>query len=123
MKKPIVYIASPYTKGDPAMNTRCSMEVFDELMNDGIVWPVTPLWSHFQHIMFPRPYKDWVEYDLILIERLDACLRINAEYSKLGYKITESSGADGEVKYFQELNKPVFLSKDSLYEWVKSLND
>lgn len=116
--KPVVYIASPYTKGDPAINTRSQMQAFDELMNDGVVWPVVPLWSHFQHIAFPRHYQDWIDYDLALIERYDACLRLNSEYPPLSYRVTESSGADGEVKRFESLGKPVFYDKESLYEWA-----
>lgn len=119
MKKPVVYIASPYTKGDTAVNTRFQMQMFDELMNDGIVWPVAPLWSHVQHMAFPRKYEDWINYDLALIQRYDACFRLNATCPSLpDYLITESSGADGEEKEFQRQGKPVFYTKTSLYEWA-----
>lgn len=117
--KPVVYIASPYTKGDPAINTHFQCRVFDRLMSDGLVWPVVPLWSHFQHIVFPRHYQDWIDYDLALIERYDACLRLNAEHSQLDYSMEKSSGADGEVARFKELGKPVFFDVDALYEWVR----
>jgi hypothetical protein len=117
--KPVVYIASPYTKGDPAINTHCQLRAFDELMNDGIVWPFIPLTSHFIHLCFPRPYQDWIDYDLALIDRFDACLRLNAEMPELDYSVSHSSGADGEVARFKELGRPVFYDKQSLYEWVK----
>lgn len=118
--KPFVYIASPYTRGDQAMNTHFQCRVFHELMNDGIVWPYVPLWSHFQHAVFPRHYQDWIDYDLALLPKFDALLRLNAEIPELGYVQEESSGADGEVKAFEELGKPVFYSKYELYQWVKS---
>src|SRR5438477_12764451 len=86
--RPVVYIASPYSKGDPAINTHFQCQMFDRLMNDGVVWPVAPLWSHFQHTMFPRTYKDWVAYDLAMIPRYDACLRLNVEYPQLKYATT-----------------------------------
>ena len=121
--RPVVYIASPYSKGDPAINTHFQCSVFDRLMNDGRVLPIAPLWSHFQHTLFPRPYKDWVSYDLALLERYDACLRLAAEIPGLGYAESESSGADGEVRTFQELGKPVFRSIEDLYKWVDSLDD
>src|SRR3954470_3513635 len=70
--RPVVYIASPYTKGDPAINTHFQCELWDKMMTDGKVWPVAPLWSHFQHTTFPRKYEDWVAYDLALIARYDA---------------------------------------------------
>lgn len=120
--KPLIYVASPYTRGDTAINTRFQMLVFDQLMNDGKVWPVVPLWSHFQHIMFPRHYQDWIDYDLALLPRLDGCLRLNAEYDPLGYKVSESPGADGEVRAFMEMGKPVFYSIDSMYQWVEEIS-
>lgn len=117
--KPFVYIASPYTKGDPCVNTHVQLQMFDLLMDDGLVWPYTPLWSHFQHTCRPRPYKDWIEYDNAIIERMDACLRIDAEVPRLGYHVSESRGADREVALFTKLGKPVFYSVDDLYEWVR----
>lgn len=122
MSRPVVYIASPYTKGDPAINTYFQCEVFDQLMNDGLVWPVAPLWSHFQHTVKPRPYQDWTAYDLALIPRYDACLRLSAVHQRMEYIQTESSGADKEVATFLSLGKPVFMSIESLYVWVRSLN-
>jgi hypothetical protein len=118
--RPVVYIASPYSKGDPAINTHFQCKIFDQLMNDGIVWPVAPLWSHFQHTLFPRPYADWVAYDAAMIPRYDACLRLNAEYPELKYTETQSSGADKEVAQFQRLGKPVFYSIEDLYKWAKT---
>jgi hypothetical protein len=121
MPKPIVYVASPYTKGDPAINTRFQCQIWDELMTDGIVWPVVPLWSHFQHAMFPRPYRDWIDYDLALLPCYHACLRLDATCDVLpDYHISESSGADGEVAAFIKMGKPVFYDKQALYEWAKS---
>lgn len=119
--RPVVYIASPYSKGDPAINTHFQCSVFDRLMNDGRVLPVAPLWSHFQHTLFPRRYEDWVSYDLALLARYDACLRLAAEVPALGYAVSESSGADGEVKKFEEMGKPVFRSVEELYSWVDAL--
>lgn len=119
MTKKIIYIASPYTKGDQAINTHCQLRAFDELMNDGIVWPVIPLLSHFQHIFKPRHYQEWIDLDLALLERYDACLRIDAEYPELDYCVTESKGADGEVAAFKSMGKPVFTDKIALYEWAE----
>lgn len=119
--KPLVYIASAYTKGDPAINTHFQCMIFDHLMTDGIVLPYPPLWSHFQHTLFPRPYKDWVEYDLALITKMDACLRLTAEYYSrhIKYSQQESSGADNEVEAFLQAGKPVFYDIESLHDWAK----
>lgn len=118
--RPVVYIASPYTKGDPAINTHFQCEIWNRLMDDGVVWPVAPLWSHFQHTMYPRKYEDWVAYDLALIPRYDACLRLKSEYSRTGYSEEKSTGADNEVAEFKRLGKPVFYSIEELYAWAKN---
>lgn len=118
MHKPIIYIASPYTKGDPELNAHFQCRVFHELMNDGIVWPVAPLWAHFHHAIFPRHYQDWIDYDLALLTRYDGCLRLDAVLPDIGYEQKESSGADGEVKAFLEMGRPVFYDKESLYLWA-----
>jgi len=120
MAKAVVYIASPYSKGDPAINTHFQCMIFHQLMNDGRVWPVAPLWAHFQHIVFPRPYQDWIDYDKALLRLYDACLRVNPSFPELNYSETQSSGADGEVEYFKSTGKPVFCSIDDLYAWVDS---
>lgn len=119
MRKPFVYVASPYTKGDPCMNTCFQMRVFDQMMNDKIVVPYVPLWSHFQHTAFPRPYQDWVEYDNVIIPFCDAIIRLNAELPDRGYFEAQSSGADKEVELARSLGKPVFFDITSLYEWAK----
>ncbi|GJM09713.1 MAG: hypothetical protein DHS20C11_19890 [Lysobacteraceae bacterium] len=119
-KKPVIYIASPYTKGDPAINTHFQCKIFDELMNDGRGTPVAPLWTHFQHTLFPRPYQDWVRHDLELIPLYDCCLRLNASHSVTEYSESESSGADDEVALFESLGKPVFYSVADLKIWLDS---
>jgi hypothetical protein len=120
MTKLIVYIASPYSKGDVGMNTHFQCKVFNQLFNDGKVWPIAPLWSHFQHTVFPRPYQDWIDYDLAMLHLYDACLRLTAENTEANYKQYESTGADNEVKKFLSMNKPVFTSIEALYKWVDS---
>jgi len=116
--KPTVYIASPYSKGDPAINTHFQCKVFDQLLTEGRVLPIVPLWSHFQHALFPRPYQDWIDYDQELLEIYDCCLRLNAELPDIGYKVHESAGADEEVAIFERMGKPVFYSINSMNKWL-----
>lgn len=120
MGKPTVFIASPYTKGDPAINTHFQCKVFDQLLQDGRVLPVAPLWSHFQHTLFPRPYNDWIEYDQAMLELYDCCLRLPASFPDIDYFEKESSGADAEVETFRRYGKPIFFSVSELYEWLDS---
>jgi hypothetical protein len=117
-RKPVVYIASPYTKGDVAINVWFQCTIFDELLADGRVLPIAPLWSHFQHTLHPRPYREWIEYDQALLHLYDCCLRLCATNGALGYEQSESSGADGEVSAFERMGKPVFYSVDELLMWV-----
>jgi hypothetical protein len=98
-KKIKVYIASPYTKGDIAVNVKLQIDTVDELMNMGFV-PFAPLYSHFQHMAHPRPYKDWIEIDMVWVLACDCVLRIGGE----------SAGADGEVKLAKDNGIPVYYS-------------
>jgi hypothetical protein len=116
--KPTVYIASPYTKGDVAMNTHFQCRIFDQLLDDGRVLPVAPLWSHFQHTVFPRPYGDWITYDQEMLPLYDCCLRLAADVPDVGYQEHHSTGADAEVETFRQLGKPVFHSIRELLAWV-----
>jgi hypothetical protein len=115
--KPIVYIASPYTRGDTAQNVDFQLRTFNRLMDEGIVWPIAPLWSHFQHTAYPRPYEDWMEYDLALLTKVDALLRLCATNALTGYKQYVSSGADAEVEFCLSRGIPVFYTTYDLYVW------
>ena len=103
MTKIKVYIASPYTLGDVAVNVKAQIDMVDKLMDEGFA-PFAPLYSHFQHMAHPRPYEDWVEIDKIWVLACDCLLRLDGE----------SSGADGEVALAKRNNIPVFYSLQDL---------
>ena len=119
IKKPVVYIASPYSRGDAAINTHSQCRVFDKLLTEDLVTPIAPLWSHFQHTLFPRAYEDWIKYDQSLLHLYDACLRLDSEDPRTKYVETQSSGADNEVATFKSMGKPVFFSIPDLYSWIE----
>lgn len=100
-----VYIASPYTIGDVAQNVRLQIDTVNELMNNGFA-PFAPLYSHFQHMIHPRVYTDWLNIDFEWVKVCDCLLRLDGE----------SSGADKEVKVAQDANIPVFYSIKEMYE-------
>ena len=108
MNKIRVYIASPYTLGDVAVNVKVQLDCVDELMTLGYA-PYAPLYSHFQHMFHPRPYEDWIEIDLVWVKVCDCLLRLPGK----------SSGADGEVKCAEENNIPVFYSIKEMCEYYK----
>ena len=94
-----VYIASPYTKGDVAVNVRKSFEVADQLANLGFL-PFPPLFTHFWHFLIPHPYGFWTKNDLEWILHCDMVLRMPGE----------SSGADKEVEFAKVNGIPVYMS-------------
>jgi hypothetical protein len=96
------------------------MEAFDQLLSLGVV-PIAPLYSHFQHMFLPRPYRDWIALDLEVIQRCDACLRLGASHDYADgstYRQFDSSGADGEVEEFNRLGRPVFTAVESVAAWL-----
>ena len=107
-----VYIASPYTKGDVAVNVKRQLDCVDELMTLGFA-PFAPLYSHFQHMAHPRPYEDWIKLDLIWVEVCDCLLRLEGE----------SDGADGEVAVAKKLGIPVFYTVWQLIEYYTKENE
>lgn len=100
------------------MNTHFQCRVFDTLLSDQIVTPFVPLWSHFQHLQFPRSWEDWTAYDLEICDHCDAVIRLNANLPEHKYLVEESRGADGEVEHFRKQDKPVFYSIQECYDWA-----
>jgi nucleoside 2-deoxyribosyltransferase len=103
MKK--VYIASPYTLGDVAVNVKLQMDIANILIEKGFA-PFVPLYSHFQHMAHPRPYQDWIKLDLEWVKSCDYLLRVGGE----------SKGADDEVKFAIKLNIPVYFELKDLID-------
>lgn len=83
---PLVYIAGPYTKPDPVANTHHMIRIADALLDLGVV-PIIPHLTMFWHLVCPRPYDQWLQYDLHVMSRCDVVLRVPGD----------SNGADGEV--------------------------
>lgn len=105
-----VYIASPYTIGDVAVNVKRQLDCANELIELGFC-PFAPLYSHFQHMAHPQPYDTWVKLDVEWVQVCDCLLRLDGE----------SKGADGEVKHALEYSKPVFYSVSELVEHYKGM--
>lgn len=93
---PMVYIAGPFTKVDPVQNTGRAIDTFVRLSE--ICVPFVPHLSLFIHMHHPRPWAEWLEYDLQVLARCDAVYRMWGE----------SKGADMEVARAEELGIPVF---------------
>lgn len=98
-----VYIASPYTLGDIAVNVKNQMDIADQLIGAEYA-PFVPLYSHFQHMAHPRPYEDWVKLDNEWVTVCDCVLRLPGE----------SKGADAEVQLALDNNMLIFYSIQQL---------
>lgn len=100
-----VYIASPYTIGDVAANVKAQIDCADQLIERGFA-PFAPLYFHFQHMIHPRSYEEWMKLDFEWVKSCNCLLRLPGE----------SNGADREVAYAGKLGIPVFYSLEELIE-------
>ena len=94
-----VYVAGPYTKPDPCINTYEAVKVGDELVALGHT-PYIPHLSHFWHTMSPKAYDWWLKYDLEWLDVCDIVLRLPGK----------SPGADKEVEFAETHGIPVVHS-------------
>ena len=67
-----------------------------------------PHLSYHWHVMFPRPYEDWMADDFEVIARCDALYRMDGE----------SPGADREVAFATEHAIPVLRDMESVGRFV-----
>ncbi len=103
-----VYVAGPYTKPDPCINTRTAILVGDRLWASGLI-PFVPHLTHLWHTVSPHPYSDWLAYDIEWLLCCDVLLRMPGE----------SSGADLEVAHAERHGIPVFYTVDEVIAWAK----
>lgn len=111
--KPLVYVAGPYTRPDPILNTRRAIYVADELVADGAA-VVIPHLSLLWHLVSPQPIDEWYSRDLDILDHCHALVRFPGE----------SSGADKEVNRARELGLSVFGADErSAWEtWIHQWN-
>lgn len=92
-----IYVAGPYSGGDPVINTRKAIDAGEQLMTLGYV-PFIPHLTHLWHLINPHDIDFWYEYDNEWIRKCDALLRLPGE----------SKGADMEVALAFKLGLIVF---------------
>ncbi len=105
--RPRVYVAGPYSSGDPQANTYRAIDVADQVVDLGAD-PFIPHLSHYREARRSRPYTFWIEEDLRWLRVCDALYRMEGA----------SKGADGEVAEAHRLGIPVFYSLDELKAWL-----
>lgn len=94
-----VYVAGPYTLGDPVLNVRRAVQAANELFDAGHA-PYVPHLTHLWHTISPRPFDDWMRLDLDWLPVCDAVVRLPGN----------SRGADMETSAARDYNIPVFDS-------------
>ena len=94
-----IYVAGPYTHGDVAVNVRNAIAAANDLADLGFASYV-PHFTHFWHMLHPRPYEFWLELDNQFLPHCDGLLRLPGQ----------SRGADKEVALAESLGLPVFHS-------------
>ncbi len=107
-KKYKVYIAGPYTKPDPCINTKKAIVIADMLLELGFV-PFIPHLSHFWHTISPKEYDKWIEYDLEWLKCCDVMFVIEGD----------SEGVKIEERECSLRGIPKFNSFSHLLEWRK----
>ena len=95
---PLVYIAGPITIPDPIRNTRDAISVAEHLYTSNICVPLIPHTNLLWHLVFPHDNAYWYKYDLYLLVKCDAVLRLDGE----------SAGADAELEVAADCNIPIF---------------
>ena len=98
-----VYVAGPYTDGDPEENTKNAIEAGNQLLELGYI-PFIPHLSHYWDKLYPQPIQTWYTYDIEWLRLSDAVLRIPGH----------SRGASREVELATLLHIPVYFSIEEL---------
>ena len=95
----IVYIAGPFTKPDSMYNTRQAIEIAEIVREMGHL-PFIPHINIFWHFLYPHNYEYWMDMCFEWLDVCDCLIRLPGD----------SPGADREVSYMLEKEKPVYLS-------------
>ena len=98
-----IYIAGPYSNGDPVLNTRKAIEAGDQLREAGYV-PFIPHVTLLWHLICPHDIEYWYEYDNEWIARCDGLLRLSGH----------SNGADKEVLLAISLGLQIYYTIEEL---------
>ena len=96
-----VYIAGPYTKGDPVVNTRRAISAGEAVQARGHT-PFIPHLTLFWHLVYEHEAQFWYDYDLEWLAVCNALIRLPGD----------SLGADKEVDRAKELGIPVYTMRE-----------
>ncbi len=95
----IIYVSSPFAKGDVSENIRRACFAGDEILKKGHT-PFVPHLTHLWHLISPKSWEEWMQIGQDLLGMCDALLRLPGE----------SIGADLEVKEAKKLCMIIYHS-------------
>jgi hypothetical protein len=108
-RKPLVYVAGPYTNPDPILNTNRAIKAGMELWETGLCAILIPHLSLLAHMVEPRDLDYWYELDIDQLAHCDVLYRLPGT----------STGADKEVAFAEAREIPVFHERDLLQGWLE----
>lgn len=97
-----LYIAGPYTRPDPVINTHKAIQVATYLQEFTEWVPHLPHTTLLWHAVTPRPIEFWYELDLAHMEVCNAVVRLPGE----------STGADAELEHAAKIGLRVVNFED-----------
>lgn len=107
-----IYVSGPLTRGDVLGHVRDAI-LAGLALRDGHCVPIIPHLFALAELVAPRSYDYWLEWDLALLARCDALLRLPGP----------SRGADIEVLHARELGIPVFHSLAGAIAWATAMDE
>lgn len=107
MRKKVVYVAGPYTKPDPVLNTQAAVDLAEKLVAAGYT-PIVPHLCHLWHLISPHSYTYWVELSAEWLRLADAILVLPGE----------SLGTLNEVELAKTLGIPIYQTISQVKRFV-----
>jgi|SRR5215467_577434 len=98
-----IYVAGPYSTGDPVINTRNAIYAAEELIKKGHI-PYVPHLTLLWHIVAPHDLEFWYEYDQVWLRFCNAVFRLEGE----------STGAANECKVARSIGLPIYLKLEDV---------
>lgn len=93
MFKPLVYISSPFSKGDQFANVHFAFRITRDLIELNDCIPICPLTNAMLHLVEPATHDFWMRYDLDILSKCDILYLVDVELNL--------SGVDHNLRYEQ----------------------
>lgn len=104
-----LYIAGPYSAGDPAENVKRAIDVAQYAANCcPLIKPYIPHLTHYWEQLYHHEYEFWLSLDFEYLVLCDALFRLPGE----------SNGADKEVALAKEKGIPIFTDLNKCVRYL-----